>query len=71
MGSDSRKFAFSAKLGVSIHAPTWGATANQYETGNSTVVSIHAPTWGATFICLYFFINKRFQSTLPHGERLS
>ena len=34
-------------------------------------VSIHAPAWGATFI---FRISEsffsRFQSTLPHGERL-
>ena len=34
------------------------------------VVSIHAPTWGATVSTLSISANCRFQSTLPHGERL-
>ena len=34
--------------GVSIHAPTWGATCVVREHGHWQRVSIHAPTWGAT-----------------------
>ena len=33
---------------VSIHAPTWGATAAADTLTSDTTVSIHAPTWGAT-----------------------
>src|SRR5699024_9390595 len=33
---------------ISIHAPTWGATANALLTKHGYVISIHAPTWGAT-----------------------
>jgi len=34
--------------GVSIHAPTWGATLSALWIPDSQSVSIHAPTWGAT-----------------------
>ena len=34
-------------------------------------VSIHAPAWGATDISIYQNTNYRFQSTHPHGVRLS
>ena len=33
---------------ISIHAPTWGATANSEELVMTLNISIHAPTWGAT-----------------------
>ena len=33
---------------VSIHAPTWGATAGRSLRDSRVRVSIHAPTWGAT-----------------------
>ena len=33
---------------VSIHAPTWGATAGRCSVYDLVLVSIHAPTWGAT-----------------------
>ena len=33
---------------VSIHAPTWGATADLLFYTRISAVSIHAPTWGAT-----------------------
>ena len=36
----------------------------------SKKVSIHAPTWGATHIPHTHRMVRRFQSTLPHGERL-
>ena len=37
------------RLPVSIHAPTWGATATAPPAINASPVSIHAPTWGATY----------------------
>ena len=33
-------------------------------------VSIHAPTWGATNLTYIYVNGDKFQSTLPHGERL-
>ena len=34
------------------------------------IISIHAPAWGATPKFLYTLEElKKFQSTLPHGER--
>ena len=49
MGSDRARSDVDANYGVSIHAPTWGAT-DVVERDYS-----HEP---------------KFQSTLPHGERL-
>ena len=34
-------------------------------------VSIHAPTWGATHNNAHYKRRYAFQSTLPHGERLT
>ena len=36
-------------IGVSIHAPTWGATLGYLPMYGRFPVSIHAPTWGATY----------------------
>ena len=36
--------------GVSIHAPTWGATHTSQTSNFKDNVSIHAPTWGATIL---------------------
>ena len=33
---------------ISIHAPTWGATASILSCTERASISIHAPTWGAT-----------------------
>ena len=33
---------------ISIHAPTWGATAGLAAERGFGHISIHAPTWGAT-----------------------
>ena len=33
---------------ISIHAPTWGATAGGHIFLVDRLISIHAPTWGAT-----------------------
>ena len=54
---------------VSIHAPAWGATVFS---GWQTVgrrVSIHAPAWGATYTFYGRTFCRKFQSTLPRGER--
>ena len=56
---------------VSIHAPTWGATADNYSMQLQREVSIHAPTWGATSGQRNNFHGLQFQSTHPHGVRLT
>ena len=33
---------------ISIHAPSWGATAMGYHLHGHRAISIHAPSWGAT-----------------------
>ena len=70
-GCDKSFSAAQAFLLVSIHAPTRGATAQGVRESNGQGVSIHAPTRGAT--PLYFSIIQAvvFQSTHPHGVRLS
>jgi len=40
---------YQPSIGVSIHAPTWGATYPDFHSTFILYVSIHAPTWGATF----------------------
>ena len=57
--------------GVSIHAPAWGATAAAASKKLATEVSIHAPAWGATPHQLSRRSRQMFQSTPPHGGRLS
>ena len=61
---------FGARLGVSIHAPAWGATREVDWRDVAHLVSIHAPAWGATRRPPALTPqNERFQFTLPHGER--
>jgi len=51
VGCDQLFYGFLALYGgISIHAPSWGATAilQVYCQGNNPI-SIHAPSWGATF----------------------
>ena len=61
-----------ARPGVSIHAPTWGATEHRLLPVALDAVSIHAPTWGATrMLSLRPARQKRFQSTHPRGVRLN
>ena len=55
---------------ISIHAPTRGATHSQYFKLQHIFISIHAPTRGATITSITTVSCCRFQSTLPHGERL-
>ena len=54
---------------VSIHAPAWGATRACGWSREPTSVSIHAPAWGATVPSRRRRGRRRFQFTLPHGER--
>ena len=56
---------------VSIHAPTRGATSFREIVIRMDVVSIHAPTRGATKRVRSNSAGKVFQSTHPHGVRLS
>ena len=56
--------------GVSIHAPTQGATPAPVSDLRDDIVSIHAPTQGATDTGLTpEQIMELFQSTLPRRER--
>ena len=48
-----------------------GSDADIYKRLKDKFVSIHAPTWGATYQNILGRTWLRFQSTLPHGERLS
>ena len=54
---------------VSIHAPTWGATALLWLPRIFRMVSIHAPTWGATLKIPDGASFSLFQSTRPRGAR--
>ena len=54
---------------ISIHAPTRGATASATVIVHEYGISIHAPTRGATVPFDLECYVRRFQSTLPRGER--
>ena len=56
-------------LGISIHAPTRGATKGAAEMTKAIRISIHAPTRGATMCSLPLLLIHTFQSTLPREER--
>ena len=56
---------------VSIHAPAWGATWRANAAFREETVSIHAPAWGATHSVRKAVSELAFQSTHPHGVRLT
>ena len=57
---------------ISIHAPTRGATMWRVKDIQRLIeISIHAPTRGATLCSVRKISLKKFQSTLPQGERLN
>ncbi len=58
------------QVGISIHAPQWGATAGLKFARRLDVISIHAPQWGATPNAKPSFSRSAFQSTHPSGVRL-
>ncbi len=49
----ARGCVYTQGVGVSIHAPAWGATLTEYYMGRYQEVSIHAPAWGATLTVFY------------------
>jgi len=56
MGCDDGRLLGLLRIGVSIHAPAWGATCNHKRQAKYHKVSIHAPAWGATSnLSLAFF----------------
>ena len=64
-GSDTHvRKAHQGKL-VSIHAPTWGATASGRVVPVLQGVSIHAPTWGATHLDQPIWIDTRVSTHAP------
>ena len=56
-------------VGVSIHAPAWGATGGLLCADSGIGVSIHAPAWGATRRPVAFPGGVWFQFTRPRGAR--
>ena len=68
-GATRARQARRAEGGVSIHAPAWGATEGDVEGVGRLEVSIHAPAWGATTPPRRPRRPRRFQFTLPRGER--
>ncbi|RZB32344.1 MAG: hypothetical protein SRB2_04349 [Desulfobacteraceae bacterium Eth-SRB2] len=68
-GSDLSDGKSGAECAVSIHAPARGATSVFLCEPEQTQVSIHAPARGATYCGPDWRGYRKFQSTLPHGER--
>ena len=54
----------SARVGISIHAPQWGATFAQLRAIMKLWISIHAPQWGATARMGIAFHNMEAPSVL-------
>ena len=55
---------------VSIHAPTWGATAQTRELNEEEKFQSTLPHGERPVNPYNLFLHPLFQSTLPHGERL-
>ena len=68
-GSDVLSCPFNGIHDISIHAPARGATAHFFRLEHHHNISIHAPARGATCTGLPGLQLKKFQSTLPQGER--
>ena len=68
-GSDETGTSGIYHVGVSIHAPTKGATDKDRKEVLGYQVSIHAPTKGATLEFDIYWFYCPFQSTLPRRER--
>ena len=69
MGCDVSALSLRQRNWISIHAPTWGATAFPLLSGVGDQISIHAPTWGATKVINKVPVQIPFQSTHPRGVR--
>ena len=48
VGRDKGGVAVITVQYISIHAPAWGATAQDVRDKLLDIISIHAPAWGAT-----------------------
>ena len=70
-GCDRHCWLYRAYTKVSIHAPARGATMVQRLISRQVVVSIHAPARGATLLSPLNTFDFKFQSTHPHGVRLT
>ena len=70
MGCDDKVGTKVDAVGVSIHAPVWGATDGNNDIYFILDVSIHAPVWGATITWAVKLSVSVFQSTHPCGVRL-
>ena len=68
-GSDIFGIFPKSRFGISIHAPTRGATLDSNHLFRESRISIHAPTRGATVMFVATIQPLKFQSTLPRGER--
>ena len=64
-------YPFAYSIGISIHAPQWGATVRPAHSPQGRSISIHAPQWGATLFSTMIRAPLKFQSTHPSGVRLS
>ena len=71
VGCDDVGECCACALGISIHAPTWGATSGERYVCHFHRISIHAPTWGATGVLVSRLSGRPFQSTHPRGVRRS
>ena len=57
------------RVGVSTHAPLWGATLVGEHVGGPAVVSTHAPLWGATRCSMHLGLRfSRFNPRAPMGR---
>ena len=70
-GATSSARFLSLDQPVSIHTPTRGATRTGWLYKLSYLVSIHTPTRGATIKLQKNYKTCWFQSTRPHGARLT
>ena len=69
-GSDQKEVFGVHDNNISIHAPARGATRYSLTVLPVLPISIHAPARGATASLRFYLDIKKFQSTLPRGERL-
>ena len=66
VGCDGHPFiAAGPGDGISIHAPTWGATYGRVRVGEHRLISIHAPTWGATIGDVHMLIEINISIHAP------
>jgi len=65
VGRDAAHIKGYYQVGVSIHAPAWGATPHIPSRRRKQDVSIHAPAWGATYTALLAVIDAQVSIHAP------